>query len=58
MDVVEEAGSETYLHLLSDGHRVVARVGAETQVERGDTVGLSLRREHVHLFDGHSGAAL
>ena len=58
VDVVEEAGSETYLHLLSDGHRVVARVGAETRVERGDTVGLSLRREHVHLFDGHSGVAL
>ena len=58
VDVVEEAGSETYLHLLSDGHRVVARVGAETHVERGDTVGLSLRREHVHLFDGHSGVAL
>jgi multiple sugar transport system ATP-binding protein len=58
VDVVEEAGSETFLHLLSDGHRVVARVGAETHVEQGDTVGLSLRREHLHLFDGHSGVAL
>ncbi len=58
VEVVEEAGSETVIHLLSDGHRVVARVGPETRVEQGDTVGLSLRREHIHLFDGHSGDAL
>ena len=58
VDVVEEAGSETYLYLLADGHEVVARVGAETRVERGETVGLSFRREHVHLFDGESGVTL
>jgi ABC-type sugar transport system ATPase subunit len=58
VDVVEEAGSETVLYLLSDGHQVVARVDAETRVERGDTVGLAFRREHVHLFDVESGVAL
>jgi ABC-type sugar transport system ATPase subunit len=58
VDVVEEAGSETVLYLLSNGHQVVARVGAETRVERGETVGLAFRREHVHLFDGDSGVAL
>jgi multiple sugar transport system ATP-binding protein len=58
VDVVEEAGSETVVYLLSDGHQVVARVGAETRVEHGDTVGLAFRREHVHLFDGDSGVAL
>ena len=42
----------------SDGHEVVARVDGEARVERGETVGLSFRREHVHLFDGESGAAL
>ena len=58
VDVVEEAGSETVVYLLCDGHQVVARVGAETRVEHGDTVGLAFRREHVHLFDGDSGVAL
>jgi ABC-type sugar transport system ATPase subunit len=58
VDVVEEAGSETVVYLLSHGHQVVARVGAEARVERGETVGLAFRREHVHLFDGDSGVAL
>ena len=44
------------LHLSVGGHRVVARVVA-ADARRAATPSLSLRRDHVHLFDGHYGRA-
>jgi ABC-type sugar transport system ATPase subunit len=58
VDVVEEAGSETYLRLAADGHPIVARVAADIRPARGEMLGLGIRPEHLHLFDAESGDAL
>ena len=58
VEVVEEAGSETYLHLAVEGCSIVARVGAEVRPTPGEKLALRIRPEHVHLFDADSGEAL
>jgi ABC-type sugar transport system ATPase subunit len=58
VEVVEEAGSETYLHLAVDGCSIVARVASEVRPALGETLALRMRTEHVHLFDADSGEAL
>ena len=58
VEVVEEAGSETYLRLVADGHQIVARVAASVRPAIGEPLALHVRREHVHLFDSETGQAL
>jgi multiple sugar transport system ATP-binding protein len=55
VDVVEAAGNETFLHLVADGHRLVARVGPELRPELGATVRVAVDRAHAYLFDAESG---
>jgi multiple sugar transport system ATP-binding protein len=56
-DIVEPLGPVTLLHLRVDGLperlRVVAT--ADARVAVGDRVGVRVRRDRVHLFDGRTG---
>jgi multiple sugar transport system ATP-binding protein len=56
--VVEPVGAETYVDLLVDGSRVIARVDPETQLAVDDVVGLSVEPRWMHLFDPDSGRAI
>jgi multiple sugar transport system ATP-binding protein len=56
--VVEPVGAETYVDLLVNGHRVVARVDADTAVSVDDKVGLVVDLRRIHLFDGETGQAI
>lgn len=59
VEVVEMAGSETFLHLDAGGRRIVARVGPEQRPAVGTTVALAVAVPgRVHVFDAESGAAL
>ena len=58
VDVVEDAGSEAYLHVVADGHPVVVRVPGEVRAVPGDEVTLSIEPGRLHLFDAETGAAL
>jgi multiple sugar transport system ATP-binding protein len=55
VDVVEAAGNETFLHLDADGHRLVARVGAEFRPAPESVVRISVDPARVYLFDAASG---
>jgi ABC-type sugar transport system ATPase subunit len=54
--LVEPVGSEAFVHLLVDGHEVVARVDAAARPRPGDE--LRVRGTVVHLFDAESGERL
>jgi ABC-type sugar transport system ATPase subunit len=56
--VVEPVGPETYVDLLVDRSRLVARADSETPVRVDDVVGLSLDSRRLHLFDPESGQAI
>ncbi len=56
--VVEPVGAETYVDLLVDGARVIARVDPEASVAVDDIVGLSVEPRWMHLFDPDSGQAI
>ena len=58
VQLVEEAGSETYIHLAADGHPIVARVAADVRVAPGERLSVGVRPEHVHVFDAASGEAV
>ena len=51
VELVEPVGSEAYVHLRIAGERVVARVAAGDRPSVGDELGVTVRRDHVHLFD-------
>ena len=58
MQLVEEAGSETYLHLDAGGHAIVARVAPDVASRRGRASSASRRRrDDVYLFDADTGEA-
>jgi ABC-type sugar transport system ATPase subunit len=54
VEVVEPAGNETYVHFGVDGHRLVARAGANVRPAVGSTVPVSLVGE-LHFFDPETG---
>ncbi|MFN2469176.1 MAG: ABC transporter ATP-binding protein [Gaiellaceae bacterium] len=58
VQVVEAAGNETFLHLAWKERSIVARTAGVARPAVGETVPVSVRREHVHLFDAESGAVL
>jgi ABC-type sugar transport system ATPase subunit len=55
VEVVEPAGSDTYLHLSAGGHRIVARVEPDLRPAPGTAVGVGLEPAAIHLFDAASG---
>jgi multiple sugar transport system ATP-binding protein len=58
IEVVEPMGAETFVHLASGGHTLIARLPPSAQPTRGDTLSFSFAPGKVHLFDAASGAAL
>jgi multiple sugar transport system ATP-binding protein len=56
--VVEIAGNETFLHVASRDHLVVARVGPDLRPQVGATVFLGADPENVHFFEAESGLTL
>ncbi|RDI69845.1 ABC transporter ATP-binding protein [Halopelagius longus] len=53
VEVFEQVGSSNIVYLQVDGHEesVVAETSASMKLEPGDTVGVSVDTERVHLFD-------
>jgi ABC-type sugar transport system ATPase subunit len=50
IDLVEDLGSDRFLHVKCDGIEVVARDGRERTLRPGDRVGLQVDSDRVHLF--------
>jgi ABC-type sugar transport system ATPase subunit len=50
IDLVEDLGSDRFLHVKFNGIEVVARDGRERSLRPGDRIGLHVDRERVHLF--------
>ncbi len=57
VEVVEIAGSETYLHLIAGEHELIARVGPELRPRIGETLRVHAEHEHLHYFDAATGVA-
>jgi sn-glycerol 3-phosphate transport system ATP-binding protein len=58
VQVVELAGSETFLHLAVGGKRLVARVGLQLRPRVGEQVWVQIPERRVYLFDAVSGRTL
>jgi ABC-type sugar transport system ATPase subunit len=58
VQVLEVAGSETYVHLVADGETLVARVPSQRRPETGEVVRLSADPEHAYFFDAATGERL
>jgi ABC-type sugar transport system ATPase subunit len=50
IDLIEDLGSDRFLHVKCGGIDVVARDGREKSTRRGDRIGLNVDAERVHLF--------
>ena len=53
--LVEQVGSDAFVHLDAGGMALVARVPAEERPVHGAAVRVALAREHLHAFDVESG---
>lgn len=54
VEIVEDLGSDRFVHLQCNGIELVARTGRELPLERGHSVGLNIARGQMHFFqDGH-----
>ena len=58
VEVVEPLGNGTMLHLSIFGTRWVVLDAARTNVKAGDSVGLRIDAERVHVFDRERGTRL
>jgi ABC-type sugar transport system ATPase subunit len=58
VDVVEEAGNETFLHLQAAGHELVARAGPDIRPPVGTTVRIRQAPSRLYLFDAQTGEAV
>ena len=58
VDVIENLGHETYVFVETGDGRMCVVVDRARRPRTGDTVRLSVRPEHVHLFDAETGLRL
>ncbi|PTY04998.1 sugar ABC transporter ATP-binding protein [Opitutaceae bacterium EW11] len=58
VELVEPMGAETFLHVSTGAHRLVARLGSEAEVLHRGTVDLQLDLSRAHVFDAASGSTL
>ncbi|MBA3330862.1 MAG: ATP-binding cassette domain-containing protein [Actinobacteria bacterium] len=58
VQVVELAGNDTFLHLLAEGQRLVARVAPDLRPAVGSTVHVRSSPGRAYLFDADSGRTL
>jgi len=58
VEAVEMLGSEQYVHLVTDGGSLTARVSRSHKVKRDEKVSLAAASRDLHLFDVETGLAL
>ncbi len=58
VQVLEVAGSETFLHLVAEGDTLIARVPSHRRPETGETVRVSADVGHAYFFDAATGEGL
>jgi ABC-type sugar transport system ATPase subunit len=58
VQVLEVAGSETFLHLVAGGDSLIARVPSHRRPEAGETVRVSADLAHAYFFDAATGEGL
>jgi multiple sugar transport system ATP-binding protein len=51
VEVVEMMGSEAYLYLDYEGHKLTAKVPSSTRTRMGESVRIAIDTGKVHLFD-------
>ena len=52
VEVVERLGSDSFVYVLVDEiGRLLARCSGNTELLAGDSIGLELNMEHIHIFD-------
>ncbi len=50
IELVEDLGSDRFVHLKCDDLDLIARIGREVTLRAGDTIGLNLAPERLHFF--------
>ena len=50
VEIIEDLGSDRFLHVKCAGVELIARTGRESGVKQGDVVGFSVTPEQVHVF--------
>ncbi len=58
VDVVEPQGDRNDLHLIANGHALIAQVSARVKAQEGERIPIHLHLEHLHLFDPATGETL
>lgn len=58
VDVVEPHGDRNDLHLVANGHALIAQVSARVKAQEGECLPTHFHLEHLHLFDPRTGDAL
>jgi multiple sugar transport system ATP-binding protein len=53
VELVEDLGSDRFLHVTSEGVELIARAAKDTAISRGDVIGLDASPASLHLF--HNG---
>ncbi len=58
VDVVEHLGNELLVYMTAGGRQIVARLDPRSEAHSGQTLGLHVEANQIHLFDTESGLAL
>ena len=58
VQVIEEAGNETFLHVTAAGHTIVVRTGPDIRPPVGTTVRIRQAPGRLYLFDAETGEAV
>jgi ABC-type sugar transport system ATPase subunit len=58
VQVLEVAGSESFLHLVANGESLIARVPSHRRPEVDETVRVSADLDHAYFFDATTGEGL
>lgn len=58
VDLVEPMGAETFLHLRTGSHALIARMGSSIQAQIGQSINVRFDLSKAHLFDANTEEAL
>ncbi|CUU35116.1 carbohydrate ABC transporter ATP-binding protein, CUT1 family (TC 3.A.1.1.-) [Armatimonadetes bacterium DC] len=58
VDVIEPQGDRNDVHLVVNGHRLIAQISARVPVQEGQALPIRLNLEHLHLFDPQTEQAI